>query len=87
MIFQLLPVKQAVKYFLIDNQTVEEILHIEKGATKNMQLLDEGYKCMLGIEDGLHLYSIPDNTYPFHTEEMITPFHIFDILTPPPNIA
>lgn len=36
MVFQLLPVRQAIKYFLLDNQTVEEVLHVEKGATKSL---------------------------------------------------
>ena len=87
MILQMLPVKQAVKYFLIDNQTVEEVLHVEKGATKNLQLLDEDHKYMPALDDWSHHFSILNNSYPFHSAVIIPPFHTADIPTPPPDIA
>jgi len=44
LVLQILPIRQAVRYFLVDNQTLEEVLHIDKGATKNFRLLDEDHK-------------------------------------------
>jgi hypothetical protein len=87
MILQLLPVRQAVKYFLIDNQTVEEVLHVEKGATKNLQLLEEDHKYMPATDDAAHHFSILNNSYPFHTAVVIPPFDTAEIPTPPPDFA
>ena len=41
LVLQILPIRQAVRYFLIDNQTVEEILHVDKSAAKNLSLDDD----------------------------------------------
>ena len=43
MSLQLLPVKQAVRYFFIDNIIIEEILDVSKNATKNFRFLDEDH--------------------------------------------
>lgn len=84
MILQLLPVRQAVRYFLIDNQTVEKNLHIDKGATKNFRFLDEGH-CLQDLDFLSQHFSIIKNVYPFYTAVDISPFHIADIPTPPPD--
>ncbi len=85
MVLQILPVRQAVKYFLIDNQTVEEILHLEKSATKNFRLLDEDHKYM---PEQFYIPNYAANStknYPLHSSVTIPPFHTADIVTPPPN--
>ena len=84
---QLFPVRQAVKYFLIDNQTGEEILHVEKGATKNVELLDEDHKYMPVLDKAGRHFSVVNNCYPFHTAVIIPPFHSAEIPTPPPDFA
>ena len=84
MVLQLLPVRQAVRYFLIDNQTVEEILHVEKSATKNFRFLDEDH-CVQDLDLLSHHFSIIKNIYPFYIVENIPPFHTADIPTPPPD--
>lgn len=88
LVLQLLPVRQAVKYFLIDNQTVEEIVHVEKGPSKHMRLLlDEDHTCMPAIDYLSDHFILLSNNYPFHTAETIPLFHAADIPTPPPNYA
>ena len=84
MILQLLPVREAVRYFFIDNQTVEEILHVVKSATKNYRFLDEDH-CAQDLDLLSHHFSIIINIYPFYIAKNIPPFHIADIPTPPPN--
>lgn len=86
MVLQLLPVRQAVRYFLIDNQTVEEILHVEKGATKNFRFLDEDH-CVIDLDFLSHHFSIIKKFYPAHAAENIPAFHPADIPTPPPDKA
>ena len=84
MAFQLLPVKQAVQYFFIDNLIIEEILHVNKNATKNFRLLDEDHF----IVDGVHCvpsFSIPVNIAFFQFAEALPVSHPTDIQTPPPN--
>lgn len=87
MVLQLLPVRQTVKYFFIDNQTAEENLHIDKGATKNFRLLDEDYKCKPVMDYLSHHFTVRDTMYPFHTELIIPPFYTAEIPTPLPNNA
>ena len=86
MVLQLLPVRQGVRYFLIDNQTVEEILHVEKSATKNFRFLDEAH-CVIDLDFLSHHFSIIKNFYPAHGAENIPAFHPADIPTPPPDKA
>lgn len=85
LVLQVLPIRQAVRYFLIDNQTAEEILHLDKGATKNLRLLDEDHKCMpeLSYLDRHFIYINNNTTYYF--AETLPVFHAADVHTPPPN--
>jgi hypothetical protein len=85
MVLQLLPVRQAVRYFLIDNQTVEEILPLEKGATKNFSYLDEGQQMMQELFSLTHHFTIINNSYPLQVAENVPLFHPADIPTPPPD--
>ena len=85
MAFQMLPIRQAVKYFLVDNQTTEELAHLDKTAAKNYRLLDEDHKWI--YEAGqLSAVFIPLTNAPvYHFEEMLPLNRSSDIHTPPPN--
>ena len=84
MALQLLPVKQAVQYFFVDILIIEEILHVNKNATKNFRLLDEDHF----IFDGVHCvpsFLIPLNMAFFQFAETLPVSYPTDIQTPPPN--
>jgi len=87
MVLQILPVRQAVKYFLIDNQTVEEIFHLEKGASKSLRFLDENQKFITEANYLSRHFILIDNSYPFHFSEMPPLFHGVEVPTPPPDKA
>ena len=84
MVFQLLPVKQAIRYFFIDNLMVEEILHVNKNATKNFRLLDEDHN-IHDFDFSLNHYILVNNQLSYHFEESLPPIQAADIHTPPPN--
>jgi len=85
LVLQILPIRQAVRYFLVDNQTLEEVLHIDKGATKNFRLLDEDHKYLPEMA-GFSRYFIYINNIPqLHFAETLPLFHASDVHTPPPN--
>ncbi len=84
MAFQLLPVKQAVQYFFVDNLIIEEILHANINATKNFRLLEEDHfiydgEQLVGGTHGLN------STAFFQYAEMLPVCYATDIQTPPPN--
>ena len=81
---QLLPVKQAVRYFFIDNIIIEEILDVSKNATKNFRFLDEDHFLWESDQFAPQLYLL-NNTAFFHYAEILPSFHAADIHTPPPN--
>lgn len=85
MALQLLPIRQAAKYFLIDNVTVEEISNLNKGVAKNFRFLDEDHKCMFELDCLSHHFVFINNISLFHFAEMLPLFHAADIHTPPPN--
>lgn len=82
-----MPVRQAVRYFLIDNQMAEEILHVEKGATKDFRLLEDDHKYLPETAYFSHQYIFVNNIPALHYSETLPLFHSADIHTPPPNIA
>lgn len=84
LVLQLLPVKQAVRYFFIDNLMVEEILHVEKNATKNFRLLDEDH-IMPEFNFSLQHYSLISKSSAYHFADVLPANHTADIHTPPPN--
>ena len=84
MALQLLPIKQAVQYFFIDNLVIEEIFHVNKNATKNFRLLDEDHFLFDGLHD-VPSYLIPCNIVFFQFAELLPASHSTDIQTPPPN--
>ena len=85
MALQILPVRQAVKYFFIDNQTVEEMAHVEKSASKNFRLLVDDHKYLPATDYLSRHFTIAETCYPFPSAILIPPFHSVDVLTPPPN--
>ena len=84
LVLQLLPVKQAVRYFFIDNLMVEEILHVEKNATKNFRLLDDDH-ILPEFNFSLQHYSLSSKTPSCHFADVLPANHAADIHTPPPN--
>jgi hypothetical protein len=84
LVLQLLPVKQAIRYFFIDNLMVEEILHVNKDATKNFRLLDEDHN-ITDIDFSLHHYILVKSKLANHFAESLPSNHAADIHTPPPN--
>lgn len=84
---QILPVKQVIKYFLIDYPLTEELVET-KGATKNPRfLLDEDHKLMHCMNHLSHQLTINGNTSAFHYAERLPEHYTADITTPPPNKA
>ena len=86
LVLQLLPVRQVIKYFFVDNQMTEEIVDLNKGATKNMRFLDED-KLMHEIDLSFAQFENPDKEAFFHYNDVLPAFHTIEILTPPPNQA
>lgn len=85
MVLQLLPVKQAIRYFFIDNVMVEEILHVNKNATKNFKLLDEDH-IIPDFDFSQHQYFLVNNKLSHYFTEVLPAVHAAEIHTPPPNI-
>lgn len=87
MALQLLPVKQAVRYFFIDNLIIEEILHVNKNATKNFRLIDEDHNNISDFHQYTpKFYLISDIAF-FQDAEMLPIYYSSEIPTPPPNFA
>jgi len=83
---QLLPVRQVIKYFFVDNQMTEEIVEANKSLAKNFRFIDEDHHFMLEMMHPLnHFTTVSDLAY-FHLSETLPDFHPDDIPTPPPNI-
>jgi len=85
LVLQVLPIRQAVRYFLIDNQTTEEVLHIDKGASKNFKLLDLDNKYIPAVGYFSHDFVFINNINRFHFAETLPLFRAADVHTPPPN--
>jgi len=81
---QLLPVRQVIRYFFIDNQLTEEIVALEKGATKNFKQLDEDklmHACDIAVTESVILHKEAF----FHFSDTLPSLYTAEILTPPPN--
>ncbi|UEG50845.1 hypothetical protein LK994_05065 [Ferruginibacter lapsinanis] len=87
MLIQILPIRSVVKYFFIDNVITEEILHADKGATKNFRFIDEDHKCLPSDWYLTPQLSATVNTILFHFDEMLPASYPADVQTPPPNRA
>lgn len=82
----MLPVRQVIRYFFIDNQLTEELAETSKSATKNFRILDE--------DKLLHDFEIPVSAFInlkkeafFHFSDSLPLLYTAEILTPPPNLA
>ena len=87
LVIQLLPVRQVVRYFFIDNPANEELVESSKGATKNLRFLDEDHHWLPGTGTLFSIYQPAEKSDYLHFSEMIPAFHVVEILTPPPNRA
>lgn len=85
MLLQILPIRSVVKYFFIDNVMTEEILHADKGATKNFRFIDEDHKCLPADWCLTPQLSNIANTVFFHFDEMLPGLNDKEVKTPPPN--
>jgi hypothetical protein len=87
LMIQLLPVKQVVRYFFVDNPTSEEIVEGAKSATKNFRFLDEDHHWLYGTGTVVS-EAIPTAASAFlHFAEALPVFYSKDIHTPPPNFG
>lgn len=84
---QLIPLRQVIQYFLIDNQLTEEIVDAHSSAAKKMRLLDEDHKVIPTLDHFFSMIDISDKISYFHYSEMLPELHSADIQTPPPNKA
>lgn len=84
LVLQLLPVRQVIKYFFIDNQVTEEVVDLDKGATKNMRFLDED-KLLHDIDFSMVSFEPLNKTSFFHFSAIIPALYTAEIPTPPPN--
>jgi hemolysin-activating ACP:hemolysin acyltransferase len=81
----LLPVRQVIKYFFVDNQMTEEIVETNKSLAKNFRFIDEDHHFMPEMIHPLgHIIAISDLAY-FHRSVTLPDSHAADIPTPPPN--
>ena len=87
MSLQLLPVKQAVRYFFVDNLIIEEIVNINKNATKNFRLIDEDPHLFWESDHLSPQFCLLNNAAFFHYAEILPVSHSADIHTPPPNTS
>lgn len=83
-VLQLLPVKQAIRYFFVDNITVEEIVHTTKTPVKPLSFIDEDH-----LLSDLHLLDHPfiffNTVLSALHSDMLPSLHADDVETPPPN--
>ena len=86
-VLQLLPIRQAINYFFIDNQMTEEIVHINKPAAKNINTPDEDFHFINDQLSLLHTHLLVDIAAIGLYKEMLPSSHADDIETPPPNLA
>jgi hypothetical protein len=83
-VLQLLPVKQVIRYFYIDNAMAEELLHTAENPSKNVSLFGE--EADLIKNDLLSFTFLPAPNPGLSNYEIVFPStHAADIETPPPN--
>lgn len=84
---QLLPIKQAVRYFCLNNPITEEIVNINESAAKKINIAAEDDHF---LNDYLHLlnsFLTVNNTIFSLYAAMLPSSHADDIETPPPNVV
>lgn len=82
---QLLPVKQVIRYFFVDNPVNEELVEAGKTATKNFRLLDEDHKWLTDDCTAFSANFTASTSSFFHFAEALPALLSKDIQTPPPN--
>ena len=87
MAFQLLPVRQAVKYFLVDNVAMEETEEMEKSDSKTFRFWDDASTLLPDAQHFFHLVNLANKTACFPYDEALPLHHVADIATPPPELA
>lgn len=87
LVLQLIPVRQVISYFFVDNQANEELVETEKGATKNFRFLDEDHKWLPGTDQTLITHVAGESASFFHYAEALPAHFEIDIQTPPPNFS
>jgi hypothetical protein len=82
-LLQLLPVKQAINYFCVDNITVEEMVHDAKNPVKPTTVVDEDHLMneVHGMQHPFLFESVLSSLY----THMLPSSHADDVETPPPN--
>ena len=84
---QLLPIKQAIRYFFTDSPLIEEFVASGKGVTKNFRLLEEDLNSMHSCNSiEFHLTPLRKSSS-FIFAEKLPASYTADILTPPPNLV
>ncbi|MBS1509419.1 MAG: hypothetical protein JST86_01160 [Bacteroidetes bacterium] len=83
---QMLPVRQVIRYFFIDNPLTEELAHDAKGATKNFRVLDED-KVLHHYDVAVTQHIILHKESFFHFSETLPSLYSVEVPTPPPNAA
>lgn len=83
-VLQLLPIRQAVQYFWVDNITVEEIVHVTKSPVKPPTVIDEDHlmnDSWAWDHPGADVLSSPATADPL----VFTDNDPAEVETPPPN--
>lgn len=85
LVLQLLPVKQAINYFLINNQITEEIVELNKSAINNINPDHEDPVFLYEFQFASQIHTNILNTALEMYHQMVPSSHAVDIETPPPN--
>ena len=81
---QLLPVRQVIRYFFIDNQLTEELADVSKSPSKNVRQLDED-KLLHDFDITAAPFIILHKEAFCHFADTLPSLYTIEILTPPPN--
>ncbi len=84
MVLQLVPMRQAVKYFMVDNITVEDLPDTEKDDCKKFEF-KEDHKYLPALFSTVENCMLLKNKVFHTTAETLPQFHFADVHTPPPN--
>lgn len=84
-VLQLLPIRQVIQYFSIDNAIVEEILHTTKTPSKNFNIIDEDAHFIYDHHFLSQLHFPVSVVITGFYKAMLPSSHADDIETPPPN--
>lgn len=83
-ILQLLPIRQAVKYFWVDNLTIEEVIHVAKNPVKPPTVNEEDH-----LMNEIYALELPGMCFilSMNTSDPVQHFrqHASEVETPPPN--